>query len=75
MDFSLWNVRLGTEKYLGMRFKSYRHKVHNYYKKFNNHNLARQRPCDGIAQEDWEVICKQFNDEAFKVITCLDSYI
>ena len=74
MDFSLWNVRLGTENYLSQRFKSYRHKLHKYYKNIGNHALACQRPCDGIAHEDWEEICMQFNSERFKVLICLAFY-
>ncbi|KAJ8629731.1 hypothetical protein MRB53_023054 [Persea americana] len=66
-----------VNSYLASTFKNYRNILLSHYKRFGNHELARQKPYEGVSQEDWETCCNSKknseNRQQLKVNHCAGS--
>ncbi|KAJ8644557.1 hypothetical protein MRB53_006305 [Persea americana] len=67
-DIDLHDSRLkkAVNSYLALTFKNYRNRLHSHYKRFGNHEVASQKPYEGVSQEDWEMCCNRFCSDDFQ---------
>jgi len=52
MDCSQLQIRKYIEYEIGTRFKDYRSRLYQYYKKLGDPVEARQHPCKGVTLEE-----------------------
>ena len=55
------------EQLMKCRYRTYRYHLRNHFNKFDNVDLAREHPYDGVQEEDWNYLCNIFSDVDYQV--------
>lgn len=70
IDLHLPHVGKVVNSYMGQRFKDYRCRLYQYYKRLEgDHHQRRRHPYEGVSQEHWYAICDRFQTEDFKKLS------